>query len=278
MYFYFADDTRHRKPTRPGMGPLAGIGGIAVPADSVRELERSIAALCDEFGLPAGQEFKWSPGRELWMWDNLKGPKRRCFFLRIVKTLEDGDATALAVLSDASVRPATGAARPEEDVATMFLERVNYHAQKNGSQGVVIVARPSGTRKSEGEFLHKCLETLEAGTPYCNFEQVALPVLCAHSGLIRLMQCADVVVGCCGAMVSGEAKHAPAVFSVIQAILGRDGGRVGGVGLKIHPDLKYANLYHWLLGDSHWWKGGSGLPLPRKGLPYFHGPLDDRRE
>jgi hypothetical protein len=48
----------------------------------------------------------------------------------------------------------------------------------------------------------------------------------------------------------------------------RDFGRIGGLGLKIHPDFRYANLYHWLLGDSHFVRYQSGYPLPFKSRPY----------
>jgi hypothetical protein len=51
-------------------------------------------------------------------------------------------------------------------------------------------------------------------------------------------------------------------------------GRIGGVGLKLHADLRYANLYHWLLGDSHWWKGNVGIPLPAEGHPYVNSADD----
>ncbi len=48
----------------------------------------------------------------------------------------------------------------------------------------------------------------------------------------------------------------------------KDMWRTGGIGLKIHPDFKYANLYHWLLGDRVWMKGPMGCKLPQAELPY----------
>jgi hypothetical protein len=50
----------------------------------------------------------------------------------------------------------------------------------------------------------------------------------------------------------------------------RDGGRIGGIGLKIHPDFKYANLYHWLVGNTHFHRGSTGFPMPLKGYRYFN--------
>jgi hypothetical protein len=89
----------------------------------------------------------------------------------------------------------------------------------------------------------------------------------------RLLQLADVVTGCTTALVCGEEAWAPALFSSIKPLLDGSETRKGGVGLKIHPDLLYANLYHWLLGDTHLWKGSTGFGLPRSGLPYGTSPV-----
>lgn len=55
---------------------------------------------------------------------------------------------------------------------------------------------------------------------------------------------------------------------MIQPLLRREMGRIGGVGLKIHPDFSYANLYYWLLGDGHFLKRGQLYDLPYGGCPY----------
>jgi hypothetical protein len=46
-------------------------------------------------------------------------------------------------------------------------------------------------------------------------------------------------------------------------------GSIGGTGVKIHPDFRYANLYYWLLDDSHLRPGWKATPLPLKARPYF---------
>jgi len=79
---------------------------------------------------------------------------------------------------------------------------------------------------------------------------------------------ADVVTSCVVARVSGESTHSPPVFDLIKPLLRSDGHRIGGVGLKIHPDFVYANLYHWLLGDSHFHRFNIGFPMPLKDRPF----------
>jgi len=137
---------------------------------------------------------------------------------------------------------------------------------------VVIVSQPSGDRKSESKFLADCLETLRAGTEYVKPERIVLNVLTTPPRFIRLLQLADVVTSCAVAFVGGESSFSPPVFSSIKPMLARELGRVGGVGLKIHPDGKYRNLYHWLLGDSHFMRFMEGFPMPLPNYPYSANP------
>lgn len=78
-------------------------------------------------------------------------------------------------------------------------------------------------------------------------------------------------------VAAGEDRYAPPIFQVIRRdLLRNDTGRRGGVGLKLHPDYRYCNLCHWLLGDTHLVRGRSGYPLPMGGHEYFNGPGDPR--
>ena len=54
----------------------------------------------------------------------------------------------------------------------------------------------------------------------------------------------------------------------MKVLLRSGSGRIGGVGLKIDPDFSYANLYHWVLGDTDFWRGNLGTPLPLNDRPY----------
>jgi hypothetical protein len=65
----------------PKMGPLCSVGGICVPEAHLQHLESSLEDLCTRVGFPKGEEFKWFPGRELWMHANLQADGRTGFFL-----------------------------------------------------------------------------------------------------------------------------------------------------------------------------------------------------
>ncbi len=274
MDFIFADDSRQKNPSRPGMGPLVAIGGIYVPGDAVKNLEREIDNLCSKYKFPPRDEFKWSPGRELWMRSNLIGEDRQNFFLELLSLYEGKGIKAIIIIEDTNYNPAITGRSAEEDVSILFLERAHKLLAQLGNYGVIIVDRPSGDRGEEDKFLSKCLETIQAGTSYVKPERIAINVLSTPSKLIRILQLADVIASSTMACVSGESNYSLPIFKEVKKLLWRVSDRIGGVGLKIHPDYIYVNLYHWLLGDEHYWKGNMGIPLPIKSRCFYKSQND----
>lgn len=272
MHIFFADDAHQDNPSRPDMGPLVAIGGIEVPSKAVGGLEKEIDQLCDEYGFPPGEEFKWSPGRELWMRSNLTGSCRKEFFIRVVTLSRENGACVTVVVEDTRYDTATDTSSHEEDVTRLFLERVHLQCDAAGVDGIVIVDRPGGSRADADRFLAACLDTLHSGTRYVGLDRIALNALSAPSKFVRLLQVADVVTSCTLARVGGETPFSVPVFDSIRPLLATDEDRCGGVGLKIHPHLLYANLYHWLLGDGKFMKQGIGYRLPLADHPYRSDP------
>lgn len=108
MGIFLVDDTAQTTPSRSGIGSLLDAGGIHVPEESVQDLEKQLETVCAEFGFPSNEIFKWSPGRELWMYKNLVGKKRQEFFARILDLARDKQATAAVITEDASYKTASG--------------------------------------------------------------------------------------------------------------------------------------------------------------------------
>jgi hypothetical protein len=108
------------------------------------------------------------------------------------------------------------------------------------------------------------------GIAAVQFDRIAINLLCTQSRFNRLLQCADVVTSCVTAYVAGENVWSPRIFSAIKPLLHSSGGRIGGCGIKFH-DTRHRNLYHWLLGDSTYYAGGTNYPLP------FGGSNDHKR-
>jgi hypothetical protein len=114
---------------------------------------------------------------------------------------------------------------------------------------------------------------IQNGTRFMQHERIALNVLSTSSDHSRCLQLADLVASCTLATIGGENRFAPTTFALIKPLLCEDMGRIGGVGLKIHPDFKYANLYHWLCGDEFLKRGNVAHPLPDIGTPYPRDPF-----
>jgi hypothetical protein len=108
---------------------------------------------------------------------------------------------------------------------------------------------------------------MRAGTAVVDLERLTL-ALASDSRLVRLLQLADVVAGWTVAHVAGEDEYSPPRFATIRPLLREDAGRIGGIGLKLHPDFRYVNLYHCLLGDAFYWREGVRVALgPAARLP-----------
>lgn len=109
MFIFFADDSSRKSVSLPDMGALIGIGGIFIEAGKLKSLSDNINKICSSYEFPPNEPFKWSPGRELWMRDNLKYDRRRDFFLELIKVAENSGAGAIVVIEDITRNTATNA-------------------------------------------------------------------------------------------------------------------------------------------------------------------------
>jgi hypothetical protein len=272
MRFLFAEDGRQDFPTRKGMGPLVAAGGISVPNESLGRLENQLEELCGNFGFPKGASFQWGPGEDLWMNKNLIEEKKTDFFIRALNLAEKFGVKALVAIADTKLGTATKTA-PDgfADVISLFLERVQKHLSKSQEEGILIVDQKSGENEKKGKFLNGYLELLQSSPTYVRPQRISLNVLSAQARYNRLLQLAQVVTSCSVSIVGGEVHISAPVFSHIKPLFLNEKGRIGGVGLKIHPDIRYSNLYHWLLGDSFLIRvsKNAGIPLPSSKYPYY---------
>jgi len=253
---------------------MAAVGGLVVESESIRPLEAKIDALCESYGFPQGETFKWSPGHEHWMRKNLIHDERRDFQIGVLHALAEFHSKVVFVAEDKGCSTAENSPTHEIDVVRLLIERVDWFLGKAVSHGVIISDRPGGDHKKEEAFLLDCLETLRVGTDFLTPQNIIMSVLTSPFRLSRLLQAADLIVSCTLAYVSGESKFSPAVFEHINPLFIRESGRTGGVGVKLHPFLKYGNLYHWLFGDEYYIKGNTGHRMPLKSIA-FRESLDE---
>ncbi|WP_334391356.1 hypothetical protein [Bradyrhizobium sp. AZCC 2262] len=198
------------------------------------------------------------------MRNNLTGDRREQFYNEVLQLAAQNGAIGLTAISDATKGLAIPEAKTAEmDVLIMTLERFDLALGQD--VGMVVAARPSGGQGDEHKFLVSCAEAINAGTRYVKFEKFVTHVVTMPFTNSRLLQLADLVVSISTAMVAGHQEFAGKVFPAVQKILRTSGGRIGGVGLKIHPDYSYANLYHWILGDPLFKQ--SNLPIASRPFP-----------
>ena len=256
------------------MGPLVAVGGIRVPGDKLRGLEIALDQLCAKAKFPPNEEFKWSPGRKDWMREGLVEQSRTEFFLDALAIARDAGAKAIVVMEDTRKAMARqDSATHRDDVTMLFLERAQGDLRKDEC-ALVVFDRPGGRPKDDTQFLTDAIAKIRTGTAYTKLEGLTL-VLSTDSKHARVLQLADVVVACYTSYVGGESNWSPPVFTRgVLPMLREESGYRGGRGLKIHPDFRYGNLYHWLLGDTHIWRGSIGHPLPAKRLTAYHQSAD----
>ena len=153
------------------MGPLVAAGAILVNGDRLKDLESSIETLCKKTGFPVddpkASEFKWSPGKELWMRENLAKANRERFFLSVIELLTEAEVKVIVAIDDThysvanSSEDASKQLTHEQDATYLLFERVNRLLWSLKEDAVIINDRPS---EAENDFLAAGLEMWRKGT------------------------------------------------------------------------------------------------------------------
>lgn len=285
MLLFFADDSEQNSPTRPGMGKLVAIGGYYIDAQNINDLESTLNRICIDTGFPddcSKGEFKWSPSRKLWMWESLRNEERTNFYEKILAAAKDLGVEARVVIESCKHGVAAkGSPNHQSSATKLFLERAQRTLTQKNEYGLIIIDRPSGGRVDEDSELTQCIETLQSGTDFVEFDRIALNVLSSPSKFVRTIQLADLITSCTLSYIAGEDKFAPETFKHIKPLLLKEKDVIGGYGVKIHPGFKYGNLYHWLLGDEkiyrydHSTRSYNSTPLPEEERSYSTSPNEE---
>lgn len=128
MQLWFVDDARQLTPTRRGDRSVVCSWSDLCLGANLRSFENALDTLCRSTGFPDGQEFKWSPGRALWMRDNLSGEARTEFFLNAVAIARDHGICGTLTVVDTNHTVITGASNHETAVVRLLLERIQVPA------------------------------------------------------------------------------------------------------------------------------------------------------
>lgn len=260
------------------MGNLVAVGGIIVPADSLRSVENDLKEICESpsFSVPPDENLKWSPAKGSWLRETLSGRLRQQLFGEMLDCVAKYDCAAIVAICDENSKKANNDASDHEVDATLLaLERYDTWLAKTA--GVVIVSKPAGGTTNAEKFVSECIEHKLKGTRFVEFNSLALNPIVVPAWQSRLLQIADLVTSITNAKVCGSNKYADALFPKILAMMPETNrGVKGGAGLKIHPSLRYRNLYHWILGDDCYVEGSMGTGLPESDKPYCKNEMSWR--
>lgn len=253
------------------MDGLVAIGGISVAADRANDLNRRIAEEChSKFGLPTDVPFKWSPHRKSWIKSNMSDVQRGELLKHVLTIAQEYDLFAIVALCELGTPPVDGAQSHEMSALIMTMER--FHTAIGASDtGMIIIDRPAGDKADEESYLATCADIAAVGSGYAKFTKLACPIVSMPFSLSRILQIADLIVSITTAHFAGRASAAE-FFPLVLPFFKSNDGRRGGVSVKVHPDIKYRNLYHWLLEDELFVRGGRGMSMPLMKSPYAKSP------
>jgi hypothetical protein len=272
MHLFFGDDSV-RKGVREGMGMLVAFGGVLIEDDALRPFQLKVAEIRKKYGVPANEEFKWSPNRRSWIYRNLHGERRQDCYRSILVGAREVHATAFVVCFDRGRRPDVEQVALRKCIDWCF-ERVTMCLQDRGQLGLLVFDRPGGGRSDEDTLLASVLATIEQGTEFVSPTQVPLNILTTSSHLVAELQLADLVTGITTAMIAGDTGYAAPLFEEIIPLFHRNAvGLVGGAGLKLYPN-ELLNLHYWVGGERSFARVAvnDGWSLPYHSWPYS---LDD---
>ncbi|QFU09409.1 hypothetical protein PARPLA_01409 [Rhodobacteraceae bacterium THAF1] len=252
------------------MNDLVSVGGVVVDADAVCSLENELQELCasQDYQIPSRENVKWSPTKKSWLRKNLSGEQRQDLYGKFLDIAAQHDCQTLVAICDPTLSMATDeASNHEMDATLLALERFSTYLGKES--GLVVVSRPGGGHKEADKFLCECVELKESGTAFVKFQNLAQAPFSQEASRSRILQLADLVVSITTSKVSHSSGYADKHFEKIVPLFPESSrGVKGGVGLKIHPSLRYRNLYHWILGDAYYVERNMGTPLPQMDKPY----------
>ncbi len=172
------------------------------------------------------------------------------------------------MIIDGDLPTANGAAVTPDYATGLLIRQIDRIAARRSTTVMIVVDRPGGGRTDEERLLNAALHTLRQGGGYDLPVRIALNPLCTTSNFIRLLQAADVVVSCATQFLAGEARYSPHIFNTSVRPLLRV-SPIGGTAIALYPETRYANLYHWMLGDSVFMERALGHPLPDPKYPYL---------
>lgn len=143
MDVFFADDSVQLS-RRGGAGYVMSFGGVLVKESELRPLSAHMDAIADHYGIPAGEEIKWSPPRGSHIHTNLHSPEREHCYRDILHSATEHDVKAIVICIHFPDR--TNCAWAMDDCVMYLFERLCMQLNGRESSGIIVCDQPGGGR------------------------------------------------------------------------------------------------------------------------------------
>jgi hypothetical protein len=238
MNILFLDDTTQEKET------FVGIGGVIFHDTCISSLCQLFDATKEEHGIPSNEEIKWSPKRDSWIYNNLKGHRRDSAysaFLDLVRVCS-GTTMVAVIRKDVTSFDTAGA---KWQCIQFISERFQFFLQSQEDRNGIIIKDFPGSGTEEKKLLSNYYELRRKGTRYVKkLSNIIMNLLTTESQWHAGLQIGDLIVGVTTAMCTAHTDYAERLWQMVKERLYRsESGNIIGCGLKIFPQESAEDVY-----------------------------------
>lgn len=255
----FVDDSK--MDTREGTEPQRawfGYGALLVEDQHLPTLDAEFDALKTRHGFPRRRplssrvsldqyrEAKYSPGRSLWMRNNLIEEARTNFFRGAAELIESLGGRILLSFYDEKCDDC-GEHEAKKRALENLYERFPAIVEDLETGVVIVVCDFEGSNTQTRSLVEQATGIARFGTWYrSEIREHLYPVLLlGESHLHAGLQIADIAASALGSMLVGEEVYAPPVWDAVRPLLYRRSGTAGGWGVKVRTN-RAGTLYRRL--------------------------------
>lgn len=189
-----------------------GLGGLILDGTDLMRLEASFETILKNAGVPVDDEsidteVKWSPGKNNWIRQNLKGDKRVKLYRTMLNACGELESVLVAAVFNYGIITGWDDSRARDEAFVHVFERIQAYAQHKRAIALIICDLEEDPKKTKERIKHT-FELVRAGSKYKGLGNIYKHVWAVDSKYHAGCQIADLVVGITGCMVSGKTQWA----------------------------------------------------------------------
>lgn len=246
MKVLFLDDSLQRKQN------IIGFGGFVANGAALRRIGDELSAVKKAAGIPVEVELKWSPPSGHFLRTGFTGIREE-LYRAALSVLARNEAQVICVIHflDECHGHKLHSWPIQKSVAWAIPEQMRYAAERFHSRCLaetddwgIIICDEAAARDEDEDRIEEFLVDLELGTPFEQFNRIAMAPIPARSKFSPHLQLADLVTGIVTGAAAGG-KHAKNLFNDVALLFLREPEErflasllsfvTIGYGLKVFP-------------------------------------------